>query len=240
MSMSTRERAFEMGMESLLSRVNEMKTSLNNLILKIELDHENFSYPDALDMFAVISGQMHTVMQLLKSDKLPSLKELVAIPLLLNPDKDQELQTLTEGRLEFFNHAVVPDYLRTKPDPTVEKDHERVELRGSTMNSDAVNKQLINFNKMADHMLAIIDTNMRDFDASQERTAAPPTSSPADSLELVTSVYSGKAFRFPPPTAPMQRQGPPSASAASPQAQGQVKGPGGTIKTTIKPAGRNY
>jgi hypothetical protein len=45
-------------------------------------------------------------MRLLKSDKVPLLKGLTAIPLVLNPDKDAEIETLTEGRLDCFNHAV--------------------------------------------------------------------------------------------------------------------------------------
>jgi len=81
-------------------------------------------------------------------------------------------------------------------------------------------KQLANFAKMADHMLAIIETNTKEWEASSERTAPPPTTSAADTMELVTSVFNGKAFRIVPPSLPMQRQGPPSSSAASPQAQG--------------------
>lgn len=42
------------------------------------------------------------------------------LPLLLSPERDETLLQLTEGRIPVFAHDMVPDYLRTKPEPTAE------------------------------------------------------------------------------------------------------------------------
>lgn len=82
---------------------------------------------------------MNTLMRLLRSDKVPLLKALTVLPLSLNPETDQALGTMTEGRLNCFNHEVVPDYLRTKPVPEVENKHSVVEMRASNANQDQIN-----------------------------------------------------------------------------------------------------
>lgn len=49
---------------------------------------------------------MNSLMRLLRSEKVPTLKGLTVLPLSLNPEKDPALLNLTEGRLEVFNHEV--------------------------------------------------------------------------------------------------------------------------------------
>jgi len=210
--------------------VNEMKTTVNTLIMKLELDHRNITNIDFLDSFSVVSGQMNSLMRLLRSDKVPSLKALTVLPLSLNPEKDPALLQLTEGRIDTFNHEVVPDYLRTKPDPDVEAKHLAVEMRASQMNSDLANKQPANLTKLANHLLDVINKYREEWESS-ERTGLPLTSSDADTHELVASLYSGKAFK----SIPLPRQAAPQASAAPQTGKMPTsKAPG--IKTTIKSA----
>jgi len=228
--MSREEKQLELASEIMLQRVNEMKASLLNLVLKLEHDHQNINFPVFLDAFAVISGQMNTLMRLLRSDKVPSLKGLTVLPLSLSQEKDQNLLTTTEGRLAYFNHEVVPDYLRTKPDPEVEGKHYQVDLRVNQTNQDTVNKQAATLTKMANHVLDLVSTARDDWEAS-ERSGLPATYSSADTQELVSALYSGKAFKAPAVAAPISRQTP--QSAASPQAQTKAPGP---IKTNIKSA----
>ena len=49
------------------------------------------SRPSVLDNFALLSGQLNTINKLLKNDKTPSFRNQVVIPLLLNPDRDEDL-----------------------------------------------------------------------------------------------------------------------------------------------------
>lgn len=47
--------------------------------------------PSVLDNFALISGQLNTINKLLKNEKTPSFRNQVIIPLLLSPDRDEDL-----------------------------------------------------------------------------------------------------------------------------------------------------
>lgn len=44
-----------------------------------------------LDNFALLSGQLNTLNKVLKNEKTPLLKNQVIIPLLLSPDRDEEI-----------------------------------------------------------------------------------------------------------------------------------------------------
>lgn len=51
-----------------------------------------FSFrPSVLDNFALLSGQLNTINKLLKNEKTPSFRNQVIIPLLLSPDRDEDL-----------------------------------------------------------------------------------------------------------------------------------------------------
>ncbi len=57
--MATREeKQLEMATEVMLQRINEMKLSLTSLMMKLDHDHQNITFPDFLDAFSVISGQV--------------------------------------------------------------------------------------------------------------------------------------------------------------------------------------
>lgn len=47
--------------------------------------------PSVLDNFALLSGQLNTINKLLRNEKTPSLRNQVIIPLLLSPDRDEDL-----------------------------------------------------------------------------------------------------------------------------------------------------
>lgn len=49
-----------------------------------------------LDNFALLSGQLNTINKLLRNEKTPSYRSQVIIPLLLSPDRDEELAVSNE------------------------------------------------------------------------------------------------------------------------------------------------
>ena len=44
-----------------------------------------------MDNFALISGQVNTVLKILRNEKTPLLRNKVLLPLVLSPEKDEEL-----------------------------------------------------------------------------------------------------------------------------------------------------
>jgi hypothetical protein len=67
----------------------------------------------------------------LSNDKAPALRNFTVLPLLLKPDIDENLARMTEGRLNTFSHDIVPDYLRTKPEPDAEMKMMQLEHKAS-------------------------------------------------------------------------------------------------------------
>lgn len=55
--------------------------------------------PSVLDNFALLSGQLNTINKLLKNEKTPSFRHQVIIPLLLSPDRDEDLAVSTSASL---------------------------------------------------------------------------------------------------------------------------------------------
>ena len=75
---------------------------------------------------------------MLGHDKCPALRNLTVLPLLLSPERDEQLLRLTEHRVPLFSHDLVPDYLRTKPDPEVEQKMLQLEHKATNMTFETV------------------------------------------------------------------------------------------------------
>lgn len=58
------------------------------------------------------------------------------LPLLLCCERDEALVTLTEGRVPAFAHDLVPDYLRTKPEPQAEQRMVQLTHKAASLNYD--------------------------------------------------------------------------------------------------------
>lgn len=52
---------------------------------------------------------------------------------MLSPERDEQLAQLTEHRVTTFAHDLVPDYLRTKLEPTAESKMIHLEHKASTL-----------------------------------------------------------------------------------------------------------
>ncbi|XP_018594087.1 mediator of RNA polymerase II transcription subunit 8 [Scleropages formosus] len=222
------EKQLEASIESLLSRVAYLKNSLHNFIMKLENEYDRLTWPSVLDNFALLSGQLNTINKLLRNEKTPSFRNQVIIPLLLSQDRDEELAKLTELRVPVFSHEIVPDYLRTKPDPEVEEQEKQLSAEAARIGPEAAQKQIQTLNKLCSNLLEKLNNPREDRETeSGAMRQNKPSFNPTDTTALVAAVGFGKGLakcRPPGPVGPGQPgQGPITAGGSTLQ---QVAIPG--------------
>lgn len=66
----------------------------------------------------------------------PQLRSLTVLPLMLIQDRDDDLCKLTENRVPTFSHDLVPNMLRTKPEPSAELKMLQLEQKAASLNYD--------------------------------------------------------------------------------------------------------
>ncbi|XP_029542403.1 mediator of RNA polymerase II transcription subunit 8-like [Oncorhynchus nerka] len=255
------EKLLEASVESLISRVAHLKNALHSFIYKLENEYERLTWPSVLDNFALLSGQLNTINKLLRNEKTPSFRQQVIIPLLLSPDRDEELAKLTEQRVPVFSHEIVPDHLRTKPDPEVEEQEKQLSAEAARIGPEVAQKQIQTLNKLCSNLLEKLNNPRDDRDAESAAIRQnKPSFNTADTNALVAAVGFGKGLskcRPPGPVAPghpgqgsMMSGGPTlqqvtigggsgpqqGMGPGAPQQQGQAGKMPSNIKTNIKAA----
>lgn len=73
------------------------------------------------------------------------------------------LQKLSEGRVMAFNHEIVPDYLRTKPEMDVEKKIKTCRDRAANMSNEVAHKQINMFNRICTHLLGTVQSKREEW-----------------------------------------------------------------------------
>nr|XP_005000274.1 mediator of RNA polymerase II transcription subunit 8 isoform X2 [Cavia porcellus] len=160
--MQREEKQLEASLDALLSQAADLKNSLGSFIYKLENEYDRLTWPSVLDSFALLSGQLNTLNKVLKHEKTPLFRNQVIIPLVLSPDRDEDLMRQTEGRVPVFSHEVVPDHLRTKPDPEVEEQEKQLTTDAARIGADAAQKQIQSLNKMCSNLLEKISKEERE------------------------------------------------------------------------------
>ena len=228
----------ESATDALSGRLAELKSSAGQLILKLETD-PGLNWPSFLDSYALISGQMNSLLRTMKHEKTPSLKKYITLPLLLSPDRDEELLKITEHRVQTFSHDLIPDYLRTRPDPDIESRHQSYEARSNAIIPDQQTKQLSVMDKITKDTLKLITKDREEMDAkSAVKNEMEKTFSMEDTNALLAAINHGKSLKA---TGAGGVSGPSLVSRHSPvpnpaaMAAQQNKAPA-TIKTHIKAA----
>lgn len=191
--MQREEKQLETCLDALIVQVSNIKNSLVNFIYKLENEYDRLTWPSVLDNFALLSGQLNTLNKVLKNEKTPLMKNQVIIPLLLSPDRDEEIMRLTEGRVPVFSHEVVPDHLRTKPDPDVEEIEKQLSAEAARLTPEAAQKQVQCLNKMCSNLLEKIIKEERESEISSLRQNKQ-TYNPTDTNALVAAVAFGKGL----------------------------------------------
>ncbi|XP_071421603.1 mediator of RNA polymerase II transcription subunit 8 [Pithys albifrons albifrons] len=212
--MQREEKQLELTLEALISQVADLKNSLVSFIYKLENEYDRLTWPSVLDSFALLSGQLNTLNKVLKHEKTPLLRNQVIIPLVLSPDRDEEIMRQTEGRVPVFSHEVVPDHLRTKPDPEVEEQEKQLITDAARISPDAAQKQIQSLNKMCSNLLEKISKEERESESGGLRQNKQ-TFNPADTNALVAAVAFGKGLsnRRPPGSGASVQSGQPGAGA---------------------------
>ncbi len=238
------QKALEASTEAILQRVNEVKQTIAGLIAKLETD-PRLNWPSFLDSYALASGQLNSLLKTVKHERTPPLKRYICLPLALSPDRDEDLARMTEGRVAAFPHDLVPDYLRTKPDPEVEQKHAQFESRASAVATEAANKQLAVLDKMTQALGKQINRVRDDLEGrASARAEVEKTFDVGDTFALVAAVSYGKGLKpggIPPHLAGMRPGGPQPPQPPQPPPPGAMGGPGmakapSAIKTNIKAA----
>uniref|UniRef100_A0A8I6AU03 Mediator of RNA polymerase II transcription subunit 8 n=3 Tax=Rattus norvegicus TaxID=10116 RepID=A0A8I6AU03_RAT len=191
--MQREEKQLEASLDALLNQVADLKNSLGSFIYKLENEYDRLTWPSVLDSFALLSGQLNTLNKVLKHEKTPLFRNQVIIPLVLSPDRDEDLMRQTEGRVPVFSHEVVPDHLRTKPDPEVEEQEKQLTTDAARIGADAAQKQIQSLNKMCSNLLEKISKEERESESGGLRPNKQ-TFNPADTNALVAAVAFGKGL----------------------------------------------
>lgn len=169
---------------------------------------------------------------------------MAVLPLHLSPDTDEHLNQITEGRLPIFAAEVVPDYLRTKPDPAAENRMNLHEAKANAITNEAASKQVAQFNKIVSHVFDLISKARDEWDMeSMHRNIRTDTFNQNDTQMLVKAVGTGIGLKGNGPPGMLMQQpggmprvpGPVQMSSVSPAGMQMGKLPS-SIKTNIKSA----
>ncbi|CAG2233475.1 MED8 [Mytilus edulis] len=86
-----------------------------------------------------------------------------------------------------FNHEVVPDYLRTKPEPEVEDKVNIVVQKTAAMQADTA--QLNSMNKITSNLLDIINSNKEELESeANQKAQMAQTYSSTDTSSMVAAI----------------------------------------------------
>ncbi|XP_071954439.1 mediator of RNA polymerase II transcription subunit 8-like [Antedon mediterranea] len=227
------EKAFETSLEAIITRVQDLKHSIGSFILKLEHEHQMLNWPSVLDSFALLSSQINMLNKVLKSEKTPPLRNLVLLPLELSCDRDEELEKLTEGRVAVFNHDVVPNYLRTKPEPDVDAKNQQNKSIASQITPELAQKQITSLNKITARLLDNLNNAKEEWDTDSSSSRLNlTTDNRADTHILVGTLSLGKGIK---------PNRPPAQPTASPSVMPQQRinidmhKPQSTVRTHIRP-----
>merc|ERR1719495_909517 len=159
----------------------------------------------------------------MRHEKTPLLRKYITLPLLLSPDRDEELVKITEHRVATFSHDLIPDYLRTRPDPELENRHLSLEARANATTSDQQQKQLTVMDKITKDTLKLITREREEMDAkSAGRSELEKTHSVEDTGALLAAINHGKGLKAAQPSIPT-RQSPACSSSNSSRIKRQLR-----------------
>ncbi|GLH15879.1 Mediator of RNA polymerase II transcription subunit 8 [Gryllus bimaculatus] len=195
--MQRQERQVDSALDALIERVNDIKLTIIGLLNKLDSEYNSINWPTFLDNFALLSSELTAIRKLLNKNRMPCLQELTVLPLKLSPQCDESLMQMTEDRVPAFAHDVVPNYLRTRPDPELEQRHKEMENNVSDMSQEEIQKEVAEFSEVVDHVLKIVHEARETWGIEETAHKAMQTSTSADTQMLASAVGVGRGLRVP-------------------------------------------
>lgn len=183
----------EATLSSLSSKVQEVKTSLSLFVSKLE--KEPLSWPSALDSYSALSGQISTLTKQLKFDRSSSMQNYVFLPLHFSNDHSSDLEKITDGRLSFMHHEIVPDYLRTKLDLELEEAQQTREEEASKLNSEDVNKMISTHNELVTSISQVVKSTRDAIEDQNSRYDTHDTLPVVETKKLLRTYLYGEGLR---------------------------------------------
>lgn len=96
-----------------------------------------------LTTYSSIMFQLTGLSKILQAEIASSLRSRIVLPLQLGCERDEALARLTEGRVPACTHDLVPDLLRTKPEPQAEQRLQQFNHKASTLSYDTAQVPII-------------------------------------------------------------------------------------------------
>jgi mediator of RNA polymerase II transcription subunit 8 len=230
MASEREQKQLEVGADALSNRFTEVRSAMSKLILKVETD-PTMDWHSFLDSYALITGELNSLLRQMRHEKTPVLKKYITLPLILSPDRDEELVKLTEHRVAMFSHDLIPNYLRTRPEPEIEAKYAAIENRANSASQDQQQKQISVIEKVTRETLKLIRREREEMETkSNSRSEIETTFNNEDTMNLLAAINNGKGLKI---LAPVAAARPSPVSVA--QQMHNIKAPS-TIKTNIKAA----
>lgn len=199
---SKEEKQFETSLDLLIEYAKNIKISLQVFMSKIDAEGPRLDYGQVLDSFSSVCGQINTLMRFTRANKATFFGNRVVLPRIVSPDKDESLLQLTEGRVPVVNHEMVPDYLRTMPDPDIEEIERALTTKAASMSVDAATKQVHSVMRLIMSLESIINGVKQTVTIDQDKK---PTYLQSETEEMIAAMTYGVGIVSDPSTSKVKK-----------------------------------
>lgn len=232
---SREEKLLIAGQEIICQRIKDISQAIQNLIMKLEIEHDTLNWNDMLVDYSHITGQIALLTRALNSERMPKLKNYTVLPIHVEPVEDPHLAQLTEGRTTIVNHETVPNYLRTKLEPEAEALMTQFQKKIELTSPDNLRKQQNAFFKLTNMVQAVLKTSRENLESdSAPKGSQMQMATSNDTYNLVATMTMGKGLKTEPNKVPPQSTPAPKIIAPQPNSQFNMNRPMSSIKMNIK------